>query len=37
MSVEEGMEFIKMRDDVEAIWYVDKDNIYYSEGIDKYE
>ncbi len=37
MSVEEGMEFIKMCDDVEAIWYVDKDNIYYSEGIDKYE
>lgn len=37
MSVEEGLEYIKQFDDVEAIWYTNDNKIIKSEGISKYE
>lgn len=37
MTPEEGVDFIKKYDDVEAIWYVDDSTIIKSEGFGKYE
>ena len=37
LSVEEGLEIVNNLDNVEAIFYLEKDNIKYSEGIKQYE
>ena len=37
MSVEDGLEFIKQFDNVEAIWYTLDDQIIKSEGFSTYE
>lgn len=37
MSVEDGKEYIKQFDNVEAIWYTNDDQIVKSSGINKYE
>ena len=37
MSVDEGKEFIKKYDNVEAVWYTTDNETIKSEGFDKYE
>lgn len=37
MSVDDGLKFIEKYDNVEAIWFIDSDNIIKSKGFDKYE
>lgn len=37
MNVEDGLEFIKNYENVEAIWYTNNDEIIKSEGFSKYE
>lgn len=37
MTIEEGIDYINTLDDVEAVWYGVNDEIYYSEGFNKYE
>jgi thiamine biosynthesis lipoprotein len=37
MPIEDGKKYINSIKGVEAIWYGNKDDIYYSDGFDKYE
>jgi thiamine biosynthesis lipoprotein len=37
MSIEEGKEYIKQFNNVEAIWYTNDNTIIKSDGFDKYE
>lgn len=37
MSIEEGKEYIKQFNNVEAIWYTNDDKVIKSDGFDKYE
>ena len=36
MSIEDGKEYVNSLDNVEAIWYLDKNSIIMSDGVSKY-
>ncbi|MFA5602978.1 MAG: FAD:protein FMN transferase [Bacilli bacterium] len=37
MSIEDGIKYVNNLSNVEAIWYSNDNNVYYSDGFDKYE